>query len=156
NVYTNLTAKHNLRVAASVAEAEVDVAAKLGVGPEETASWRDAADKIMIPYDDALRVHSQADDFTQHAMWDFAATTAEQYPLLLHFPYFDLYRKQVVKQADLVLALHVHGNSFTAEEKLRDFEYYERLTVRDSSLSACTQAVVAAEVGHVELAYDYL
>jgi alpha,alpha-trehalose phosphorylase len=75
--------------------------------------------------------------------------------LLLHFPYFDLYRKQVVKQADLVLALHVFGDAFTDEEKARNFGYYERLTVRDSSLSACTQAVVAAEVGHLELAYDY-
>src|SRR5205823_10551555 len=75
--------------------------------------------------------------------------------LLLHFPYFDLYRKQVTKQADLVLALHVRGDAFTDEEKARDFEYYEALTVRDSSLSACTQAVVAAETGHLELAYDY-
>ena len=74
---------------------------------------------------------------------------------LLHFPYFDLYRKQVVKQADLVLALHLRGDAFSDEEKARNFAYYEPLTVRDSSLSACTQAVVAAEVGHLELAYDY-
>jgi alpha,alpha-trehalose phosphorylase len=80
----------------------------------------------------------------------------DDYPLLLHFHYFDLYRKQVVKQADLVLALHLCGDAFTDEEKARDFAYYERLTVRDSSLSACTQAIVAAEVGHLELAYDYL
>jgi alpha,alpha-trehalose phosphorylase len=63
--------------------------------------------------------------------------------------------KQVVKQADLVLALHWRGDAFTDEEKSRDFAYYEALTVRDSSLSACTQAVIAAEVGHLELAYDY-
>ncbi len=75
--------------------------------------------------------------------------------MLLHFPYFDIYRKQVVKQADLVLALHWRGDAFTDEEKARDFEYYEALTVRDSSLSACTQAVIAAEVGHLQLAYDY-
>src|SRR4029077_15512367 len=75
--------------------------------------------------------------------------------LLLHFPYFDLYRKQVVKQADLVLALHWCGDAFGDEQKARDFEYYEAITVRDSSLSASTQAVIAAEVGHMELAYDY-
>jgi alpha,alpha-trehalose phosphorylase len=75
--------------------------------------------------------------------------------LFLHFPYFDLYRRQVVKQADLVLALHLRGDAFSAEEKARDFDYYEPFTVRDSSLSACTQAVVAAEVGHLQLAYDY-
>ena len=73
----------------------------------------------------------------------------------LHFPYFEIYRKQVVKQPDLVLALHVRGDAFTSEEKARDFDYYEPLTVRDSSLSASTQAVMAAEVGHLELAYDY-
>ena len=62
----------------------------------------------------------------KHQVWDFEHTTPDQYPLLLHFPYFDLYRKQVVKQADLVLALHVRGDAFTDEEKARDFEYYER------------------------------
>src|SRR5581483_10638240 len=76
--------------------------------------------------------------------------------LMLHYPYFDLYRKQEVKQADLVLALHLRGDAFTPEQKARDFAYYEPLTVRDSSLSACTQAVVAAEVGQLDLAYDYL
>ena len=110
---------------------------------------------MLIPYDSELGVHPQAEEFTEHAVWDFAATTEEQYPLMLHFPYFDLYRKQVVKQADLVMALFTRGDAFTAEDKARDFEYYEALTVRDSSLSACIQAVVAAEVGHLDLAYDY-
>jgi alpha,alpha-trehalose phosphorylase len=89
-------------------------------------------------------------------VWDFAATTPDQYPLLLHFHYFDLYRKQVVKQADLVLAMQLHGEAFTPEQKARNFAYYEPLTVRDSSLSASTQAVLAAEVGQLQLAYDYL
>jgi alpha,alpha-trehalose phosphorylase len=74
----------------------------------------------------------------------------------LHFPYFDLYRKQVVKQADLVLAMHRHPEAFTPEQKAANFAYYEPLTVRDSSLSAGTQAVLAAETGHLGLAYDYL
>ena len=87
---------------------------------------------------------------------DAAATSHEQYPLLLHFPYFDLYRKQVVKQADLVLAMIFRGDAFTAEQKARNFAYYEALTVRDSSLSASPQAVIAAEVGQLQLAYDYL
>ena len=107
------------------------------------------------PWDDDLGVHPQSEGFTSHRLWDFERTAPDRYPLLLHFPYFDLYRKQVVKQADLVLALHVRGDAFTDEEKARDFAYYEQLTVRDSSLSACTQAVVAAEVGHLDLAYDY-
>ena len=109
-----------------------------------------------MPYDDELGVHQQSAGFTGHERWDFEATTPDEYPLLLHFPYFDLYRKQVVKQADLVLAMVIVRRSLHArEEKARDFAYYEALTVRDSSLSACMQAIVAAEVGHLELAYDY-
>ncbi|MDQ4020110.1 MAG: family 65 glycosyl hydrolase, partial [Actinomycetota bacterium] len=120
------------------------------------ASWRDAAAGMVVPYDEKLGVHPQAEGFTEHAVWDFAGTRADQYPLLLHFPYFDLYRRQVVKQADLVLAMHLCPEAFTAEQKARNFAYYERITVRDSSLSAATQAVLAAETGHLDLAYDYL
>jgi alpha,alpha-trehalose phosphorylase len=155
NVYTNLLAQRNLLAAADAAARHPRHCAELGVDLEEAAAWRDAAREIVIPWDEALGVHPQSEGFTKHQTWDFAHTGPYQYPLLLHFPYFDLYRKQVVKQADLVLALHLCGDSFSEEEKARDFAYYETLTVRDSSLSACTQAVIAAEVGHLELAYDY-
>ncbi len=156
NVYTNLMAQHNLRAAAESVERCPDVARRLGVGDPEVTAWEAAADAVTIPYDASLRVHAQSEGFTHHEVWDFASTKAGDYPLLLHFPYFDLYRKQVVKQADLVLAMQLRGDSFTDEEKARNFAYYERLTVRDSSLSACSQAVIAAEVGHLQLAYDYL
>jgi alpha,alpha-trehalose phosphorylase len=155
NAYTNLMAQRNLRGAADGVERHPNSAARLGVDAEEAAAWRDAAAAVVVPYDEALRVHQQAEGFTQHQRWDFEHTSLDEYPLLLHFPYFDIYRKQVLKQADLVLALHWCGDAFTEEQKLRAFDYYEGLTVRDSSLSACTQAVMAAEVGHLELAYDY-
>ncbi len=155
NLYTNLMAQRNLRAAADAVRRHPARASELGVDGEEAASWRDAADKMMVPYDEMLNVHPQAEGFTRHQVWDFESCRPDQYPLLLNFPYFDLYRKQVVKQADLVLALFTCGDCFTAEEKARNFDYYEALTVRDSSLSACTQAVVAAEVGHLDLAYDY-
>jgi alpha,alpha-trehalose phosphorylase len=156
NVYTNLTAQKNLNAAAEFAETFGEAAEALGVDHEEVASWRDAAGAMTIPYDEELGVHPQAEGFTRHDRWDFAASKADDYPLLLNYPYFDLYRKQVVKQADLVMAMLVRGKAFSAEEKARNFAYYEPLTVRDSSLSACVQAVLAAETGHLELAYDYL
>ncbi|MCD6727425.1 MAG: family 65 glycosyl hydrolase [Solirubrobacteraceae bacterium] len=155
NLYTNLMAQRNLLLAADAAERHGDRAAELGVEAGEAQAWREAARSILVPYDERLGVHPQAEGFTEHEPWDFERTPPDRYPLMLHYPYFDLYRRQVVKQADLVLALHLRGDAFTAEEKARDFAYYEALTVRDSSLSACTQAIVAAEVGHVELAYDY-
>jgi alpha,alpha-trehalose phosphorylase len=156
NVYTNLMAQHNLRAAAELAAKYPDQAHRLGVAADEPAAWRAAAAAMTIPFDGSLGVHPQSEGFTHHQVWNFADTDASQYPLLQNFPYFDLYRKQVVKQADLVLAMHVRSEAFTAEQKARNFTYYEGLTVRDSSLSAATQSVIAAEVGSLELAYDYL
>jgi alpha,alpha-trehalose phosphorylase len=156
NIYTNLLAAKNLRGAADFAERYTEAGEGLRVDPEEIASWRDAAERMTIPYDEALEVHPQSENFTNHARWDFDAVGPDGYPLLLNYPYFDLYRKQVVKQADLVMAMVICSDAFTAEEKARNFAYYEPLTVRDSSLSACVQAVIAAETGHLELAYDYL
>ena len=156
NVYTNLMAQRNFRAAADTVERLEADSLALQVNSQEVANWRRAADAVIVPYDPVLGVHCQSERFTEHQVWDFASTRPEQYPLLLHFPYFDLYRKQVVKQADLVLAMYVRGDAFTPEEKRRNFDYYEALTVRDSSLSACCQAVVAAEVGQLALAYDYL
>jgi alpha,alpha-trehalose phosphorylase len=155
NLYTNLMAARNLSEAAEASARNPDQAAALGVDEEEMASWRDAAARMTVPYDDELGVHSQCDGFTHRRHWDFEGTRPDQYPLLLHFPYYELYRSQVVKQADLVLALYLCGNRFDDDQKARAFNYYEAITVRDSSLSASTQAIVAAEVGHLDLAYDY-
>jgi alpha,alpha-trehalose phosphorylase len=156
NLYTNLMAQRNLRGAAAAVDRNPSGAKKLRVRRREIDAWRKAAEHVLIPYDEALRVHEQASAFTKHERWDFEKTTPEQYPLFLHFHYFDLYRRQVVKQADVVLAMFLRGDAFTPEEKARNFNYYEAMTVRDSSLSASMQAIIAAEVGHLQLAYDYL
>ncbi len=156
NVYTNLMAQRNLSCAADAAMKLPDAAEALGVSTEEAASWRDAANSMYVPYDERLGVHPQHEGFTDYARWDFKNTSEDMYPLLLHYPYFQLYRKQVVKQADLVLAMYMRPEAFTGEQKASNFAYYEPLTVRDSSLSACTQAVMAAEVGQLDLAHDYL
>jgi alpha,alpha-trehalose phosphorylase len=157
NVYTNLMAKQNLVGAADAATRWRDEASEFDVTDDEIAAWRAAAAVVAVPYDDDRQVYRQDKDFTDHDVWDFEKSDKENgYPLLLHAPYFDLYRKQVVKQADLILAMHWCGDEFTLEDKARAFAYYEPLTVRDSSLSACTQAVIAAEVGQHELAIAYL
>jgi alpha,alpha-trehalose phosphorylase len=128
---------------------------ELGVNEEERIAWRNAADAMVVPFDHELGVTSQSEGFTRYRRWDFEAIRPEEYPLLLYFPYYLLYSSQVVKQADLVFALYLCGDRFTPEQKARDFAYYEAVTVRDSSLSASIQAIVAAEIGHLQLAYDY-
>lgn len=156
NVYTNLMAQRNLVAAADTIARHPERVADLQVGDDEAATWRRAAAGMFIPFDHTLGVHPQSEGFTHHEKWDFEKTGADQYPLLLHFPYFDLYRKQVVKQADLVLAMHFRSDAFTAEQKARNFAYYDALTVRDSSLSSSVQAIIAAEIGQLDLAHDYL
>jgi trehalose/maltose hydrolase-like predicted phosphorylase len=153
NVFTNLMAANNLRIAAAACRRHPDAAWAMDVTTEEMAGWHDAADAVHIPYDDGLGVHQQCDGFTTLREWDFDDDT--EYPLLLSQPYVRLYPAQVIKQADLVLAMHWQGHAFTPEQKARNVDYYEPRMVRDSSLSACTQAVLCAEVGHLELAHDY-
>ncbi|WP_306215471.1 glycoside hydrolase family 65 protein [Actinoplanes sp. RD1] len=147
NMFTNLMAQHNLLGAASYGSRMP------GVADDEIARWKELAEALFLPYSATRNVHEQHSGFTRFEEWDFSA---DGYPLFMHYPYLDLYRRQVVKQADLVLAMMLRGDAFTAEEKLRNFVYYEARTVRDSSLSAPAQAVLAAETGHLDLAHDYL
>ncbi|MGO9156082.1 glycoside hydrolase family 65 protein [Mycobacterium sp.] len=153
NVFTNLMAAHNLVTAADACVRDPDAAGHLGVTTEEMACWRDAAAAVNIPYDEGLGVHQQCEGFTTFAEWDFE--TNATYPLLMHEAYVRLYPAQVIKQADLVLAMQWQSHAFTPDQKARNVDYYERRMVRDSSLSACTQAVMCADVGHLELAHDY-
>jgi alpha,alpha-trehalose phosphorylase len=141
--------------AADACQRHRDAAHALRVTPEEMAGWRAAGERVMLPFDEKLGVYQQSEGFTEHEMWDFASTRPDQYPLMLYFPYFDLYRKQVVKQPDLVLAMLLFPDVFPPEVRARNFDYYEQITVRDSSLSACIEAVAAADAGHLRLAFDY-
>jgi alpha,alpha-trehalose phosphorylase len=155
NVFTNLMAARNLRAAADAVTRYPERGSALGVDIREAAAWRDAADSVVIPFDDELGVTAQSEGFTRYRRWQFGECPPEYYPLLLHFPYYLLYSSQVVKQADLVFALYACGDAFDVEQMRRDFAFYERITVRDSSLSASVQGVVASRVGYDHLAYDY-
>ena len=157
NTYTNLMAAENLTCAAEVVRRHREAAVAFEVTDDELDAWDHAAKTMAISWDPMRDIPAQDRTYNQHELWDFAAADElKRYPLLLHVPYFTLYRKQVSKQADLMMAMHWCGDRFTAEQKAHAFAYYEAVTVRDSSLSACTQAVMAAEVGQLELAHDYL
>jgi alpha,alpha-trehalose phosphorylase len=155
NVFTNLMAARNLRSAADAATRHPSRAAETGVDDAEIQAWRTAADAMVVSFDAELGVTAQSAGFTRYRQWDFDAMSRKAYPLLLHYPYYLLYSSQVVKQADLVFALYLCGDAFSLQQKRRDFAYYESITVRDSSLSASIQAIVAAEVGYLDLAYAY-
>ena len=110
---------------------------------------------MRIPRDAALGVHAQDDSFLDRAPWPFASTPPSDYPLLLHYHPLVIYRHQVLKQSDVVLAQVLLSSQFTTAEKKRNFDYYDPLTTGDSSLSPCIQSVAAAELGYADAAYRY-
>ncbi len=163
NYYTNAMAKMHLRYAADLAarlgttepEAFAILANRIHLRPEEPTEWHHASDLIYLPYDQALQIHPQDDSFLDKQKWDFSSAWPDASPLLLHVHPLVIYRYQVCKQADVVLALLLLGHWFELEDKKRDFDYYEAVTTHDSSLSACIFGIIAAEVGYHEKAYKY-
>jgi alpha,alpha-trehalose phosphorylase len=163
NLYTNVMARFNLRyarkVVRSIERARPDaydrMVARLNLRPEELDEWERAASTMAIPYSDSLEIHPQDSHFLEREVWDLAGTPEEQKPLMLHFHPLVIYRFQVLKQADVVLALFLQGDQFTSREKLADFDYYDPLTTSDSTLSNVVQSIVAAEIGYRDLALDY-
>ena len=164
NLFTNLMAAENLRIAAEAvdrvrAESPPDyrrVVERTGLTEDEITTWRRAAEQIYIPYDEESGIHLQADGFLDQKPWDFASTPPDRYPLLLHFHPLVLYRHQVIKQADVVLATVMLHDRFTDDERRRIFDYYDPLTTGDSSLSECIQAIAAADAGKYRTAEEYL
>ncbi|TAP43455.1 glycosyl hydrolase family 65 protein [Arthrobacter sp. S39] len=146
NLYTNVMARFNLRAAAALGHAEIS--------DEERQLWSAAADRMQLPFDDRMQVHSQDNDFMTLEPWDWN-TPRSKYPLLLHFHPLVIYRHQVLKQADTVLAMFLQWQDFTAEEKRRAFDFYDPITTGDSTLSACVQGIMAAEVGYPKAALEH-
>lgn len=163
NVYTNLMARENLRLAIDTIESMQnikpefyeDVVHKTKLEISELEEWKKAADSMYIPFDEELGIHKQDEDFLNKEKWDFDKTPVDKYPLLLNFHPLVIYRRQVIKQTDLVLAMFLLGDEFTDENKKKNFDYYDDLTVADSSLSVCIQSIMASKVGYMDKAFDY-
>jgi len=163
NAYTNLMARENLRYAARTVEslrvtdpdAYNALVHKTALAPSEMEAWIRAAENMYVPYDEKLKIIPQDDNFLDKEPWDFQNTPRDHYPLLLFYHPLDIYRKQVIKQADVVLAMFLLGDQFSLEAKKRNFEFYDPLTTGDSSLSSCVEAIIAAQIGDIEKAIRY-
>ncbi|HET9611814.1 MAG TPA: glycosyl hydrolase family 65 protein [Acidimicrobiales bacterium] len=163
NAFTNLMARHNLSYAASAVRRLQDerpdvhhaLAYELALDPAEVDAWERAAAAMHIPFDEERGITPQDDSFLEREVWDLEGTPAEQFPLLLHFHPLVIYRHQVLKQADVVMAMFLLGDEFTIEQKRRNFDYYDPLTTGDSSLSAGIQSIVASELGDERQAVRY-
>ena len=164
NTFTNLMARENFWFAASTVknlqeqrpDLFVELAHKTGVEMSEVEEWKNAADRMYLPFDEKLGIHLQDDEFLEKKPWDFENTPVEKYPLLLHYHPLVIYRHQVIKQADVILAMFLLGDEFTPEQKKRNFDFYDPLTTGDSSLSVSIQAIMAFEMGYLKRANNYM
>ena len=164
NAFTNLMARENFRAAAQTLDwirvnkpdRFAALAHDIHVTLSEIEDWQRAADRMYLPYDEARGIHLQDDQFLGRKPWDFANTPADKYPLLLHYHPLVIYRHNVIKQADIVLAMVLLGHEFSIEQKRRNFDYYDPLTTGDSSLSVSIQGILAMELGYTEKAIEYV
>ena len=163
NAYTNLMAKENLEIAVRVIEwlqgqhplAHAELVRATGLAATEVEGWRRAAELMHLPRHEALGIVLQDEHFLDREHWNFEQTPADRYPLLLHYHPLEIYRHQVIKQTDVVLATYLLDHHFSGEETRRTFDYYNPLTTGDSTLSACIQSVVASAAGYSEVALEY-
>jgi trehalose/maltose hydrolase-like predicted phosphorylase len=163
NCYTNLMAQKNLSSAAFWSfkirtEFPKDYAAlteKIGVNPTEEKDWWHAAELMEIPFDDKCGIHLQDDAFLDRVPWPLKSIPKETFPLLLHYHPLVIYRHQVCKQADLVLAMLMLSSKFSSEEKKRNYDFYEPLTTHDSSLSRAVFGILASELHYTDKAESY-
>jgi alpha,alpha-trehalose phosphorylase len=163
NAYTNLMAKENLESAVRVVEwlrgadpaAHARLVAATRLDELEVDGWRRACAAMFVPRHRELGIVLQDEDFLARERWDLDATPPDRFPLLLHHHPLELYRHQVIKQTDVVLATYLVGHEFDEDEKRRTFDYYDPLTTGDSTLSACIQSVIASEVGYADTALAY-
>jgi len=163
NAYTNLMSRENLLYAAETVEwlrttdpgAYEALKEKTALETSEIDAWLRAAQNMYIPYDEKLKIIPQDDSFLEREPWDFRNTPSDHYPLLLFYHPLNIYRKQVIKQADVMLAMFLLGDAFSQEAKRRNFDFYDPLTTGDSSLSSCIEAIIAAQIGDIERAIRY-
>jgi alpha,alpha-trehalose phosphorylase len=163
NYYTNLMAAENLSFASEMVEKiktespEIyqELKNKLKLSEEEHFGWEKHAEKMFYPYDEKLKINAQDDSFLSKPIWELDKTPKEKFPLLLNYHPLVLYRYQVIKQADLILAEALLPHKFSDEQVKRDYDYYEKLTTHDSSLSTCIYSIVANRIGYEKEAYEY-
>ncbi|MCR5474000.1 MAG: family 65 glycosyl hydrolase [Lachnospiraceae bacterium] len=161
NYYTNASAAYNLRCAADLYEKYRDrtevikLTKDLGITDLEIDAMKKAADAMYLPYDEDYGINPQDDAFLDKPVWDLASTPKEDFPLLLHYHPLHLYRYQVCKQADTVLAHFLFPDLASRETMEKSFRYYEKITTHDSSLSTCVFSMTASMLGLHDEALSY-
>lgn len=163
NYYTNVMAKYNLKWAYKIynmlkLQDELflnSLCGKIGLEEYEVEEFIKASENMYLPYDEELKINAQDDTFLSKAVWDFKNTPEENYPLLMNYYPLTIYRYQVLKQADTVLAHFLDEDESDFETIKNSYDYYEKITTHDSSLSCAIYSIMASKIGYKDKAYKY-
>ena len=163
NYYTNAMVKIHLSFAVELIdllqkndeEKYKQLLSKLKLTIEEINLWQEIAEKMYLPHQAEQNITPQDDSFLDKKAWDFVNTPKDKYPLLLNFHPLVIYRHQVLKQADVVLANFLQDDEVDVNLKRNNLAFYEPLTTHDSTLSACTHSLAYSETGNPQAAFEY-
>ena len=155
NWYTNRIAAWSIEYFCDSLEAAPQARREaLQVSPEELAHMRDIAERMYYPEDAELGIFLQQDTFLDKEIRPASSIPPEERPLNQHWSWDRILRSCFIKQADVLQGLYYFSHLYSEDCKKRNFDFYEPLTVHDSSLSPCVHAILAAELGYREKAME--
>lgn len=155
NWYTNILAKWCLDYANEVADKVADDKTKeLALTSEERAKWHEIADNMYLPEDKELGIFVQHDTFLDKDLTPVKDLPQDQLPLNQHWSWDHILRSPYIKQADVLQGIYYFVERFTQEQKERNFDFYEPLTVHESSLSPSIHAILAADLHKEDKAFE--
>ncbi|MEG0749881.1 MAG: glycoside hydrolase family 65 protein [Carnobacterium sp.] len=155
NWYTNRMATWTLRYTLDNLKKVSAVKLKeLDVTQEEKLHWQEIIENMYEPYDEELGIFVQHDTFLDKDLRSVSSLDAAEQPINQHWSWDKILRSCFIKQADVLQGIYYLNDEFTMEEKQRNFDFYEPMTVHESSLSPAIHAVLAAELGKKEKAVE--
>lgn len=165
NWYTNLMAQWTLNYTreaiarvqqmAPARYAEVMAKTQFGEKEDELAVWADIAEKIVLPVDELTGVFIQHDGFMDKDLQPMSAIPKAEYPIHKHWSWDRILRSCYIKQADVLQGLYTFEANYDRETLRKNFDFYEPLTVHESSLSPCIHSILASSLGYEDLAYQF-
>lgn len=161
NYYTNVLTQYHLHWAVKFYylfknnDVFITLLKKINLREDEIEIFQKAGDNMYLPYDETLKINPQDDSFLQKEKWDINSIPKDSFPLLLHYHPLHIYRHQICKQADTVMAHFILEDAQSEETMKNSLLYYEKITTHDSSLSKPIFCIMAARLGMEEKAYKY-
>ncbi|OJF90300.1 glycoside hydrolase family 65 protein [Alkalibacterium sp. 20] len=155
NWYTNTMAAWTLRYTLeSLEKVSDEKKASLNIESEELDQWKDIVENMYFPKDEALDVFVQHDTFLDKDLRPVDSLKPEERPINQNWSWDMILRSPFIKQADVLQGLYFLNHEFSQEEKERNFDFYEPMTVHESSLSPLVHSILASELGKKEKAFE--